>query len=721
MTNTDVCRTLDHESSLSDGAKPQPSGLFFIDFIGSHIKNERENFDSKSFELKIGKSNYFAALTLISDELLNFCRIDAPRIFRWLPNVTAASISSNPRLKYFFESADLFGKIRILELMHASGAANHTLDLVTSLSSGVEQSQLSQITAIVQAQRELRFEDGRHLVERFAHTQSSDTHLIEVARLATYDFLDFDLARLLISRLSCGAYTDIVQQLMRYMDDIQRRDIGYNGDAFGFSRNLSLIDNLSLLRMNWHERIDNNSVVKMVSALSGLPNWHVKRAIVSTIKKAIDTGIVSDPSVILAICVEVIQCRTEIPGVALFSRALQRSSATLTQADFRAIQCVMMATESAEERRAIARKVRQNFSGRMTGAMVTVIDRSLAESRRNTVRNERHSETQTDKRVGPTTLITERFTSAPNKANPRVALCLSGQLRSFEAHWPQIKAQIADPLGADVFISTWDKVGFGAGYGADTSRFLDPSIIQCLPAELRGLDAFFAAFPSVREALLAQPISSLKILERTEGLSAVRVHEEDAFDVFVASTYTKSLCRDGTGINNTTAINNIKMFYTMQDSFRLMEKFAKSNDVGYDSVIRMRPDVKLTDACAPSLICAPFSDDIIFVNHYHKYGVSDQFAVGTVNAMRTYMSSFELIDDHKTFDIFETGMGNIGESFIFDVLDHYGMRCRTTAAVEYELSSQVIDPKRVKSLMLHDLNSAQGNHEDLKMAIERAA
>ena len=40
----------------------------------------------------------------------------------------------------------------------------------------------------------------------------------------------------------------------------------------------------------------------------------------------------------------------------------------------------------------------------------------------------------------------------------KAALCISGELRSYDKTYAELKNNIIDPLGADVFVYSWDAV-----------------------------------------------------------------------------------------------------------------------------------------------------------------------------------------------------------------------------------------------------------------------
>jgi hypothetical protein len=82
------------------------------------------------------------------------------------------------------------------------------------------------------------------------------------------------------------------------------------------------------------------------------------------------------------------------------------------------------------------------------------------------------------------------------------------------------------------------------------------------------------------------------------------------------------------------------------------------------------------------------------------------------------MCGFEEIDRRKSFDLFEVGIGTVGESFLFDMLNHHGVRCHSTQAIEYELSSRIIDQSRLIALMMQDVSRLDDLCADTVAALE---
>lgn len=177
-----------------------------------------------------------------------------------------------------------------------------------------------------------------------------------------------------------------------------------------------------------------------------------------------------------------------------------------------------------------------------------------------------------------------RFYVPRTATKPRVALCLSGQLRSFRQTWPQTRAALAawDPV---VFVSTWSKVGAGFGAHDAVDRCLPPAVRDRLPAELRRRTLFEAALPTVAAAMAASDDVTRDDLQEFYGTEHVRLHDEDEFERIHA---------DSPGLRWCDSLNQAKMFFTMADVSALRSSHELHHHRLFDAVFRVRPDRAIT-------------------------------------------------------------------------------------------------------------------------------
>jgi hypothetical protein len=205
-------------------------------------------------------------------------------------------------------------------------------------------------------------------------------------------------------------------------------------------------------------------------------------------------------------------------------------------------------------------------------------------------------------------------------------------------------------------------------------------------------EALLARFPALAAALAQSQQPSASLLQGLEELTAYRIHEEAAFEHDAAARF---------GEVQPMHRNILKMFFTLRDSHRLMEEAAWRSG-RYDIVLRMRPDMLVSDACADA-VRSPRDAGTVHVHHYHAMGLSDQFAFGGPEAMRAYMTVHDRIEAAGGFPAFEVGHGYGGESGVYDALLEAGLSCRLGYVAEYQLSSRMFPAPVFARLLLQDI------------------
>jgi len=100
--------------------------------------------------------------------------------------------------------------------------------------------------------------------------------------------------------------------------------------------------------------------------------------------------------------------------------------------------------------------------------------------------------------------------------------------------------------------------------------------------------------------------------------------------------------RTGRGVIGVQQV--LRMFWAMEESYKLMEKVQAERGTPYDWVIRLRPDtlffsdIEDLSTCDPTACYLP-----TFCNYW---GYQDRFAFGGPAVMKTYHDKLALIDDY---------------------------------------------------------------------------
>lgn len=178
----------------------------------------------------------------------------------------------------------------------------------------------------------------------------------------------------------------------------------------------------------------------------------------------------------------------------------------------------------------------------------------------------------------------------------KIALQLSGHMRSFEKCAPVQRALIIDPLQADVFISTWSYLGLGKHTDGDTTKILTNS-------QLNKINAFYS------------PIK-LEVEQLQHGLG---------------EKYRRYLVdkRDPNGVMNN--------FNKVARANQLRKNHSKNTNSEYDVVIKARPDFMPLDVLPFDLINeAPTSKRLYLPSFGHFDGLTDILAFGNREVMDVY-------------------------------------------------------------------------------------
>lgn len=213
------------------------------------------------------------------------------------------------------------------------------------------------------------------------------------------------------------------------------------------------------------------------------------------------------------------------------------------------------------------------------------------------------------------------------RSRPRVAICISGQLRGFRQAWPTWQRTLFNGIEATVFVHTWTRIGNS-----------DPSPLRAsLPFEGAAFRAAWRTvgtretaprmrdrYPSVFKALHNSSVVSESELASLYGAIAVRV-EDDSLAPFRAWT------------------NQEKMHYKIEACHRLL---ADDGD-RFDLVVRIRPDLPVRRRAFDWRHLREWCADtpVIFTERGYgqQYGhlmIGDQFAVGNPHSMSIYSKAW---------------------------------------------------------------------------------
>ena len=213
------------------------------------------------------------------------------------------------------------------------------------------------------------------------------------------------------------------------------------------------------------------------------------------------------------------------------------------------------------------------------------------------------------------------------RRRPRVAICVSGQLRGYRQAWPTWRRHLFDGIDATIFVHIWTRIGNS-----------DPSPLRAsLPFESvafrsawrtigarESLPKMRDRYPRLFSALHSGSIVSGDELMALYGARVARV-EDDSLEPF--SSWS----------------NQEKMHYKIEACQRLVED---SGD-RFDLVVRIRPDLPIRRLAFDwaQLLNRCVDSPVIFTERGYgqQYGhlmIGDQFALGAPDAMAVYCKAW---------------------------------------------------------------------------------
>lgn len=186
----------------------------------------------------------------------------------------------------------------------------------------------------------------------------------------------------------------------------------------------------------------------------------------------------------------------------------------------------------------------------------------------------------------------------------KIALCLSGHLRNFERTYPTLYFYLLKDYDVDIFIHTWDKLGFSCAYKTDntlndTSTRLDEAEKLYKP-----------------KSIIVESVDFVEELKRQGNEYAPHLRNEPKHVGHMAS-----------------------MFYKIYACNELKNKYQRESGTEYDLVIRCRPDllfqnkINIPTEKKAGVIWTPRA--LSSPDWYN-----DQFAIGAPNDMDLYSSVF---------------------------------------------------------------------------------
>lgn len=192
----------------------------------------------------------------------------------------------------------------------------------------------------------------------------------------------------------------------------------------------------------------------------------------------------------------------------------------------------------------------------------------------------------------------------------RVALCLSGMVRTLMQTYPNLRAYLLEPLKPEVFVHTYDVMGIRAKDDEPVNESALMSMLSPKKLKIRKLADMDPIFASEKDRLYSIPGPVW-----SEGSTP-------------ESRYKLK--------------NTLSMLWHVNQCDLLRREHELANGFEYDFVIRARMDSLFYSSPCLELLG---KEGIFTSSHANYRGVCDQFAVGDCSSMAVYADYFEHFED----------------------------------------------------------------------------
>jgi hypothetical protein len=216
-----------------------------------------------------------------------------------------------------------------------------------------------------------------------------------------------------------------------------------------------------------------------------------------------------------------------------------------------------------------------------------------------------------------------------DEKKPRLAVCISGQLRGYKQTFQNINNTLTPFFDFDVYISTWSSVGSRLPYPlVAADRVFEGHFLKCFKDAISSGDITWDEFCLMYPSLLTS-------LQDNNGID-----KDFIYSAFKGANKVVLDIEDDKSIGLTS--NQDKMYYKIQKSYQMVE-----HNKDYDFILRTRPDRKIAinnDSKLADML--DYESDNLFLDapsrlHFFKgMTVGDTLAFGTPYTMDKYSNFY---------------------------------------------------------------------------------
>jgi hypothetical protein len=192
----------------------------------------------------------------------------------------------------------------------------------------------------------------------------------------------------------------------------------------------------------------------------------------------------------------------------------------------------------------------------------------------------------------------------------KIAVCLSGHLRKFEQTFPALHLYLLKNHECDVFISTWDKMGYHSSYKRDSTDDMTSKYTARVEELYKP------------KKMIVEGSQFIEELKQQGNIYAPHLRNEPKHVGHMAS-----------------------MFYKIYAANELRKRYELETGSQYDWVVRCRPDLMFHGTTSFPNNKPPRA--IFMPSHLCREGwLCDQFAIATSNDMDLYASFFFSLEEY---------------------------------------------------------------------------
>ncbi len=197
----------------------------------------------------------------------------------------------------------------------------------------------------------------------------------------------------------------------------------------------------------------------------------------------------------------------------------------------------------------------------------------------------------------------------------KFALCLSGNLRTFNDVFQHMKTTILDHLDCDVFIHTWDSIGSQSEKNGGDIEYNKKAIKSTKYLQ-------FLRDTYKPKKILIEPDKSHTFIGMTNHIN---VPEDQKIFVVKHLGY------------------HVSMFYSIFMSNQIRKQYENSSGIKYDRIIRCRPDIRFGTVFNENMFNDPNKLYLPIIGTYCNNGLNDQVAIGSNNVIDVYSNLYNNI------------------------------------------------------------------------------